>query len=521
MDAERWKKAAYLSDLKKGKPYQVNIGGENIMLVRHNDEIFAWSNQCPHYGAPLNKGYIDHHHVTCPWHNARFELQSGRMVTPPALDDLPGYEVKVENQAIYIGRKNEADMPQVKELTDSRSFLIIGGGAAGNTAAETLRREGFGGKITIVTADYDRPYDRPTLSKSFLAGKAGPDALPLRPEDFYVRMKIDLITGRRVTKLYTDEKIASTDNGDTYRYDKCLLATGGMPNMLDIPGADKKNIFTLRSFEDARKIDRAVEDAHHVLLVGAGFIGLESASSLRERGLSVTIVAPEETLMKKLLGQDVGKAIQKFHEKNHVTFHLGQTVSEFKGSDGVRQAVLTDDKKVDADIVIMGVGIKPAVDYLDNTDLVQDGAVPVNSRLQTNDESVFAAGDIAVVPNPHDNSAQRVEHWVAAESQGRFAAKSMLGEKGDYEQIPFFWTRQFGQAFKYIGYSRDFDNIVYRGNVKGEIFLAGYFKGEKFTAAFTRGMADELWALEQILSRGKKITPAQLQDIELDLSTLL
>ena len=521
MISPKWRKVAELSDLEEGVPKVVTLDEQEILLFKKDEKIYAYGNNCTHYGGPLNEGYVSGQEVTCPWHNARFNLKNGKLNAPPALDDLPHYQVRLEDDDVLIGEQQIQEIPKPGKIEESTPFLIIGAGAAGNAAAETLRREGFSGRITMITAEQDGPYDRTNLSKDFLAGKAEPEWIPLRSMAFYQDHGIDLVFNKRVIDLNAEKKIVTTENDEQFPYDKCLLATGGIPKKLTVPGSDLKNIFFLRSYQDAKHIDAAIKDAENVLIVGAGFIGLEIASSLRERGILADIVAPEKIPLAGLFGHDVGLFFQKLHEENGIKFHLGKTIAGFKGDSSVKQAVLSDKSMLECDLVIIGIGINPAVSFLQNTGILGDGAVPVNAQLKTKIDSIYAAGDIAMVPNPFTNESNRIEHWVVAERQGRHAAKSMLGDKNSYREIPFFWTQQYDRSFKYVGYGGKFDSIVARGNFDEKKFLTGYFFKDQFKAAGTMEMDKEFFALENILALGKKLTPGQFQDQHFDFYSLL
>ncbi|MEO0248787.1 MAG: FAD-dependent oxidoreductase, partial [candidate division WOR-3 bacterium] len=302
--------------------------------------------------------------------------------------------------------------------------------------------------------------------------------------------------------------------------DQCLLATGGVPRRLNVPGSDLENVFHLRSLEDARVIVAAVEQAKSVLVVGAGFIGMEVAASLRERGLEVHLVAPEKVPLVNVFGERVGKRIQRLHEQKGILFHLGTTLKEIVGTKKVQEVVLSDGSRLSVDVVVVGLGILPAIEYLQKTNLVQDGAVPVNERLETRAKGIYAAGDIAVVPDPNTGEGRRIEHWVVAERQGQHAARIMLGHTEPYNEVPFFWTRQHGVSLKYVGFAKQFDQIAYRGDVETGHFLAGYYDNGKLKAAVTIGMSKELFAIEQILKTGRSLSFDRFQDEGVDLFAL-
>jgi NADPH-dependent 2,4-dienoyl-CoA reductase/sulfur reductase-like enzyme/nitrite reductase/ring-hydroxylating ferredoxin subunit len=520
MAEEGWMKATKDEAVKEGVPLAVEVSETKVLLVRRNGRIHACGGTCSHYGGPLDEGLLHGNEITCPWHNARFDVTSGRMLQPPALDPVGCYEAKVEDGDVYV-RPKERPEPEPITETGGQTFLIVGAGAAGNAAAETLRREGFAGRILLLTAEPDRPYDRPNLSKEFLAGKADPDWIPLRPEPFYADHKIELLTDRRVTGVDTKARTVSTENGDSLDYDKLLLATGGVPRPLPAPGTDLDGFFLLRSKADAEAIVAALNGAEKAVVIGASFIGLEAASSLRERGLEVDVAAPEEVLMEPVFGKRVGRWLQSLHEENGVSFHLDRTVKAISGGGSVKSVTLSDDASLAADLVVAGLGVTPAVGYLDGSGLVEDGAVPVNERLQTGETDVFAAGDIAAVPDPRLGRRIRIEHWAVAERQGQHAARAMLGASDPYTEPPFFWTKQCGKSVDYVGAAPDFDVVAYRGSVEDGDFLAGYYRDGTLLAAAAVGRNVEFIALGRLIHEGKTPSLEQFEDEEVELPGLL
>ncbi len=525
-----WKKVCSESDLQENVPRLVTIGKEGIYLVRLDGKIHAVGHECPHYQCKLEEGLLLGRVVVCRCHNARLDVTTGRMVSPPALNDLTLYPVRVEEGDVWVGPAEKPKHPRV-QVSENRTFLIVGAGAAGNAAAETLRREGFAGRIVMVTSEADQPYDRPNLSKEFLAGKAKPEWLPLRSPSFYEDQGIEVLTNHRVVAFDGRKKEAVFEGGKVMSFDKALLATGGTPRKLSIPGAKEGCCFSLRSLADARAIEQAASTAKSAALIGAGFIGMELASSLRERGLSVTVISPESLPLARVLGDRIAALLKKRHEDNGAVLHLGKTVTRIAEEKGAKVLVLSDGSRVTPDFVVFGLGVQPAVEYISGTELVLGGVIPVNARLQTRIPDVFAAGDIALIPDPlgtngngeelaNSVDGQRVEHWVAAERMGCHAARAMLGSQEPYREAQFFWTRQTGIGVKYVGYVREWDKIVYRGDVEGGKFIAGFYVRGALKAAAGVGLANDISAIEELFRRRIPVPAEKLSDTGFDLQAL-
>jgi NADPH-dependent 2,4-dienoyl-CoA reductase/sulfur reductase-like enzyme/nitrite reductase/ring-hydroxylating ferredoxin subunit len=511
MPDEQWTKVAEEAELEEGKPISVEVDGEKVLLVRVGGEVRACGGKCTHYGAPLEKGLLVRETVTCPWHSARFDVPTGRVDAPPALTSVGCYPVKVEGGAVYVGEVRKPKAPQI-EGEDERTFVIVGGGAAGNAAAITLREEGFAGRILMITAEPHRPYDRPTLSKELMSGEASVKWLPLHSEKFYERRRIELLTESRVIALEPDAHKLTLEDGKEIEYDRALLATGGVPRTLDVPGADLDGCFLLRSRRDAEAIVAAVEEAGRAVILGAGFIGMEVAASLREREMEVHVCAPEDVPMERVFGERVGRWLQHLHEEHGVRFHLGTTADEIHGDGRVEEVRLSDGTVLPADVVVIGAGVRPAVEFLEGTGLLEDGAVPVDGTLRTRDEAVWAAGDIARVPDPRTGEAYRIEHWVVAERQGRHAARCMLGSEDAYDEAPFFWTLQFHNSVKYIGHAAGADEVAFRGSVEDGKFLAGYYQDGRLRAVAGTGPAKPALALGEMLRAGRNVSREDFED---------
>jgi NADPH-dependent 2,4-dienoyl-CoA reductase/sulfur reductase-like enzyme/nitrite reductase/ring-hydroxylating ferredoxin subunit len=514
-----WKRVAAETDLKEGVPIVVEgEGDDKALLVRVKGTIHAVSHTCPHYEEKLEKGVLFGTEIVCKSHLARMDVTTGGVVAGPAYNDLPVYPVRVEKGEVWLGKPANPKFPKPPENlgSDPRLFLIVGAGAAGNSAAEWLRRWGFAGRIVMVTPEADRPYDRPNLSKDLITGKIDDGWLPLHGSKFYPTQGIELMTGRRVVAVDPGRKSARLDDGQTLSFDKALLATGGAPRKLPVPGADGEACFTLRTPGDARAIIAAAAQWKSVVLIGAGFIGLELAGSLREKGIVVTAVAPEAVPLAHVLGDRIGSWFRSQLEAKGVTFLLGRTVKEISGAPGSKTVTLSDGSRCEAGFVVTGLGIQPVVDYLAGTPLVEGGAVPVDAGMHTRSPDIFAAGDIAAVPDA-EWSRRRVEHWIVAQRQGMRAAASMLERAAGRDEVDVFWSRLAGASLKYVGHAKSWDQVVYRGVVEEGSFLAGFYLRGTLKAAATVGLAQDIVAVERLLRFGKPPRAADLENPSYDL----
>jgi NADPH-dependent 2,4-dienoyl-CoA reductase/sulfur reductase-like enzyme len=359
--------------------------------------------------------------------------------------------------------------------------VILGGGGAGLAAADMLRREGYDGPLTMISADDSAPYDRPNLSKDFLAGTASDDWIPLRTPDFYKDRRIELVLSSRVSALNLQQRRIQLENDKTYEFDALLIATGAEPVRLTIEGATDSQISYLRTFADSRAIIAKAASAKRVAVVGASFIGLEVAASLRARGIDVDVVAPESQPLERVMGPEVGLFVRRLHEAHGVVFHLGQTVKRIDG----RKLTLSDGTTFEADFVVLGVGVRPALAVAEQAGLAIDGGIAVNEYLETSVPGVFAAGDVARWPDPHSGERIRVEHWVVAERQGQAAARNILGYREPFNAVPFFWSQHYDVVINYIGHAEKWDAIEIDGQLDARNCAVTYKRGGRTLAVAT------------------------------------
>ena len=452
-----------LASLPDGGMVQGHAGDEPVLLVRRGDEIFAVGAFCTHYGAPLAEGLVVGETIRCPWHHACFALRNGAVARAPARDALKHWRVEQADGIVRVGAElEEAPVPPLSAGAGlPASIVIVGGGPAGNAAAETLRREGFGGRITLLSADPALPCDRPNLSKNYLAGTAPDDWLPLRSEAFYRAHAIDVHLGARVTAVDTERREVIVTDGLRHSYDALLLATGAAPVRLELPGANLPHVHYLRTQPDAQAIVAAAATAKRAIVIGASFIGLEVAASLRARDIAVEVVGREPVPMEKVLGAEVGRFLRAMHEQHGVVFHLGRSPASIDAS-GV---TLDTGERLAGDLVIVGIGVRPVVDLADAMGLEMDRGVSVNEYLETSAPGVFAAGDIARWPDPLTGDRIRVEHFVVAERHGEVAARNMLGRREIFDHVPFFWTEQYDLGIGYVGHAEGWDEIEIDGDL--------------------------------------------------------
>jgi NADPH-dependent 2,4-dienoyl-CoA reductase/sulfur reductase-like enzyme/nitrite reductase/ring-hydroxylating ferredoxin subunit len=469
--------------LTPGAPLRGHVAGEAAIMVRIDDEVFVVGAACTHYHGPLEEGLVVGETIRCPWHHACFSLRSGEALRAPAFDALPRWRAEQADGKVYAREKIEGAAPKPAPARAPRSVTIIGAGAAGFAAAHALRAEGYDGVIEMIGADPAQPYDRPNLSKDYLAGSAQPEWLPLRDPAWYRDNGVLLRPGRRVEALDHAAKRLTLDDGSAVSFETLLLATGADPVRLPIPGADRPNVHYLRSLADADRIIAASGGAGRVAVIGASFIGLEVAASLRNRGLETHVVAPEATPMARILGPDLGAHIRGLHERRGVVFHLEDTVTEI----GDQTVTLRSGGTLAVDFVVIGVGVKPNLALAETAGLATDKGVLVDEYLQTSAPDVYAAGDIARWPDRITGERIRVEHWVVAERQGQTAARNMLGRKERFDAAPFFWSQHYDQAISYVGHAADWDRAELSGDPTAGDCAVVFFKGDRKLAVATLG----------------------------------
>ena len=498
LEGPDFEKGYETENVREGEMLLGHAFGEPVLVARRGEELFAIGATCTHYGGPLAKGLMVDCTVHCPWHHARFDLRTGEAIAAPALNNVACYKIEKRGERFLVTGKIDKKSER-KPKSSPASVVIIGAGAAGGAAAEMLRREGYDGPVTLIGADESLPYDRPNLSKDYLAGNAPEEWIPLRPPEFYRDQKIDALTNTTVTSIDPKAKQVTLSDGRSLGYGALLLATGAQPVHLTIPGADLPHVFYLRTLTDSRRIIEKAKDARRAVVIGSSFIGLEVAWSLRERKLEVAVIGRDSVPLAKVLGTEMGNLVCATHEAHGVKFHFGRTPAAIRD----KHVQLDDGTKLDCDLVVVGIGVRPNTHLAEQAGIAADNGVLVNEFLETNIPGIFAAGDIARWPDPRAGRI-RVEHWVVAQRQGQTAARNILGAREPFTIPPFFWSNHFDLHIHYVGHGSGGDETSVSGDLKAKDGSVIFSSDGKLSAVASVGRDRENLEAEVALERGGK-----------------
>jgi NADPH-dependent 2,4-dienoyl-CoA reductase/sulfur reductase-like enzyme len=451
---------------------------------------------CSHYGGPLAEGLVVGETLRCPWHHACFDLATGNAFRAPALNPIPCYDVERRGDRVIVGLK-KPHLPAPPPPSAPASIVILGAGAAGAAATERLRHLGYAGPIRLIGNEAPGPVDRPNLSKDYLAGTAPEEWVPLRTRKFYDKIKVDLVTDETVVELNPARKSLVLGSERTISYDALLLAMGAEPLRLPIEGATLPHVFTLRTLADARGIIAAAKVARNAVVIGSSFIGLEVAASLRARNVDVAIVSHDRLPLERVLGAQLGRFVQELHEAHGVRFHLATSLRAIHA----HAVELEDGRMLAADLVVLGVGVRPRTALAEKAGLAVADGIIVDSLLRTSAPDIWAAGDVARYPEPRLGAPVRIEHWVLAQRHGQAVARDMLGLGVPFNDVPFFWSQHYDVTLAYVGHASSDAAIEVAGSLSKREATVSYRHGGRVVALVTIGRDRQSLAIEAALER--------------------
>ncbi len=469
------------ASLVENTPLAGHVGGEATLLVRSGNEYFAIGATCTHYGGPLAEGLVDGATVRCPWHHAKFCLRTGDAIGAPALTEVASYEVERRDGKVFVTRRRDrvaAPSERSAPHLPPPSVGIIGAGAGGTCVALELRRLGYTGAVTLIDRDGDAPYDRPNLSKDYLAGTQPRESLPLVARTDLEQQYIELLLGRTVTQLDATRRRITFDDGTHREFGAIVLAPGADPVRIEVPGEQGPPIHYVRSLKDSDAIIKSAAGAQRAVVIGASFIGLETAAALRTRGLEVHVVGLEPRPLERVLGGEFGDFVRQLHESHGVVFHLGTKVA----TAGLKHVTLENGERLDADFIVAGVGVRPATGLAEAAGLAVDKGIVVDAYLETSSKGVFAIGDSARWPSSHTGGLVRIEHWVLAQRQGQAVARTLMGDRKPFVDVPFFWSQHYDIAINYVGHAEQWDRLEIDGKLADHDCSARYWVGRKLMA---------------------------------------
>jgi 3-phenylpropionate/trans-cinnamate dioxygenase ferredoxin reductase component len=405
-------------------------------------------------------------------------------------------------------------------MSSDQTHVIVGASLAGAKAAETLREEGFDGRLVLVGAEQERPYERPPLSKDYLRGEVGREKVYVHDEGFYAERDIELRLGRTAVRLDTANTSLELDDGEQLSYDRLLMATGAEPRQLAVPGAELDGVFYLRSVRDSDALRERLDRGGAVVVVGAGWIGAEVAASARQRGLDVSVIEPASVPLERVLGKEIGAIYRDIHIDHGVRMLTGTGVEALEGDGAVERVQTNDGRVIDCDFVVVGVGVQPRIALAAEAGLAISNGILVDARLRANAPGVFAAGDVANAQHPFYGEPIRVEHWANALNQAPAAARSMLGQSALYDRLPYFFSDQYDVGMEYSGLARGCDRVIFRGDPAAREFIAFWMFQDRVMAGMNVNVWDVTDPIKQLIQGRVAVNDRDLADMDVPLDQL-
>ena len=401
------------------------------------------------------------------------------------------------------------------------TFVIVGAGLAGAKAAETLREESFDGRIVMIGAEQERPYERPPLSKDYLRGDAERETIYVQAESFYADHAIELRVGRTAVELDLGQREVVLDDGEWLRYDRLLIATGAEPRRLAIAGSDLDGVLYLRSVADSDALRERLDHGGSLVVVGGGWIGCEVAASARTRGLDVTVIDPQAVPLERVLGREMGSVYRDIHLDHGIEMRSGTRVEAFEGAGAVERVRTSDGGVIDCDFVVVGVGVRPRVELAEQAGISIGDGILADEQLQTSIAGVYVAGDVAAARHPHYGERIRVEHWANALEQGPVAARNMLGRGEAFDRLPYFFSDQYDVGMEYTGHAPTWDRVVVRGDPATREFIAFWITGDRVVAGMSVNVWDTMSPIERLIRERVAVDDHRLADPDISLDALV
>lgn len=506
------------NDIGENEMKNFDLGDSKVLIVKQNGKISAVGAKCSHYGALLSTGALGEGRVRCPWHGACFNLSNGDIEDFPGPDPIPCYEVKIDQGQVRVrAKKSELQTNKrthvmaKRQENDYRTYIVVGGGPSAAVCAENLRARGFTGRIVLVSNESLLPYDRPKLSKAMDAKR---DAVQLRTQQFYDDNSIEVLLNTAASSLDTENKEVTLSNGYKIKYEKIYIATGSSARKLKIPGSDLKNIFVLRSLEDAHSIDAQLGEETHVAILGDSFIGMEAAAYCSKKVEKVTVIGRGAYPM-KAFGREIGQRLMEYFEEKEIEFVMNNGIKECIGNDdGTLKAVkLNDGSELKAEVLIMGVGTTFNTEFLKGSGIAinSNGSIDTNQYLETNIPDVYVGGDIANAPMLNTDNRETIGHYGLAQYYGKVAAMNMCGMKQELKTVPYFWTMLFGKSIRYAGYGRA-SEVKIEGDMEEMQFVVFYMNSEGRVIAMASCGRDPIVSqFAEYTAKGKVLTKADIE----------
>uniref|UniRef100_A0A1A9WA16 Rieske domain-containing protein n=1 Tax=Glossina brevipalpis TaxID=37001 RepID=A0A1A9WA16_9MUSC len=494
-----------------------------VLLIKQKGQLYAVGSKCTHYGAPLHTGVVGDGRIRCPWHGACFSIKTGDIEDFPGLDSLPCYKVEIKKDGNVAVRARHKDIEIVKRLKDMAkrnpenpcTFVILGGGPAGGVCAETLRQQGYDGRIVMVSKEPYLPYDRVKVSKSF---DVKIEALQYRQNEFYDEYGIETWLDVAATKVCANKQIVTLSNGMCIRYDKMFIATGSAPTIPPIEGADLKNVVTVRGYDDSQYIRATANEKTNVVCLGSSFIALELAQALVKQVASVTVVGRGAYPLSASFGNIIGERVLRLFTENNVKMIMHSGIKKILGNNTgeVEKVLLADDSTLPCNLLILGIGAKPNTKFLENSGLNinADGSINTNMYLKSSIESIYVGGDVANAPvYSFNNELATIGHYQLAQYHGRIAAINMFGCRPEaLRAVPFFFTMLFGKGFRFSGYGA-FSDVVIEGDLESLKFVAYFINSkDKVVSVASCGRDPVVAQFAELQSQGGTLTRKDVQN---------